>query len=227
MFKKLIKWLAKDIIQRTEEKAAVAGYNLAKQEIQDNKRIDLEFSMKEAIGKKIIYCSNEWTDPLFAIVTGVTHVTLAQQPMLTCTNVITGEESIVHPGSFYYADELLTLAILKLNPFERWNMSVGKLSHMTNMWNKWYPPKEKITDPIVLEDKLREVGFLFKDKSTSDWLIESVNTFSYQNYEFFFSKDPFIFKVRYKQKGNVSRVKSLTFSSKEEMEEFKQILKKD
>jgi hypothetical protein len=222
MFKKIIKWLAKDIIQRTEKKAAVAGYNLAKREIEDNKKTDLEFLMKEAIGKKIIYCSNEWTDPLFAIITGVTHVTLAQQPMLTCTNVITGEESIVHPGSFYYTDELLTLVILKLNPFERWNMSVGKLSHMTNMWNKRYPPKEKITDPIVLEDKLREVGFLFKDKATSDWLIESVSTFSYHNYDFVFASVDPVCSVFEKQTRN--RIQWLTFHNFEEISEFEKIL---
>lgn len=222
MFEKLIKWFAKDLIQKTEEKAAIAGYNLAKQEIEDNKRIDLEFSMKEAIGKKIIYCSNEWSDPLFAIVTGITHVTLSQQPVLACKDVITGEDSIVYPGSFYYADELLTLTILKLNPFERWNMSVGKLSHMTNMWNKWYPPKESITDSIVLESKLREVGFLFKDKSTSDWMVESVKTFSYQNHEFTFNQKDLIGSII--DKTTNCRIQWLVFSSKEEMEEFKQIL---
>ena len=49
-------------------------------------------------------------------------------------------------------------AILKLTPFERWNLSVGK-EYVDNMWSKTYPPEKELTPPDVLRESLKTVGF--------------------------------------------------------------------
>ncbi len=218
MIEKFVKWLAKKHISNATQN----GYNRAKKEIEDHKQIILDFEIKESLGKKIIYCSNEWEDPMFAIVTGVTYVTLSKTPMIACRNVLTNEDSMVFPGGFYYADELLTLSILKLNPFERWNLSVGKLAHMTNMWQKWYKPNSVITPTKILETKLRKVGFLFKSKETSEWLEQSVLNKNYLDYDF--KNSNFSPTIHIQEKKTEKRLKEINFSSFEELKEFKNIL---
>ena len=218
MFEKFIKKIAEKYIS----KAAISGYNLAKKEAEDNRRIDFDYQVTNAIGKKIIYCPNEWCDPLFAVVTGLSDITNSSTPMLTCKNVITDEESFVSLGTFHYADELLTLTILKLNPFERWNMTISKLAHMRNMWQKYYPHKKELTDSMILEDKLREVGFLFKHQATSDWIQDCVFNQKYLNYDFTIGKVDPIVSVTDKTSGN--RIQWLTFDSFKEIKEFKSII---
>lgn len=171
---------------------AYAKYELEKTKDRELKEKLISNGLHEAIGKKIIYCPNEWSDPLFAIATGVIYVTKSDRPMLECTNVLTGETSMVHPGSFYYADELLTLAILKLSPFERWNLSVCKLTHMRPMWTKSYP-RQSVTPTDELEDKLRKSGFMFESYETSTWLSGRVNgrlsKFSERFYDYTYSAE--------------------------------------
>jgi hypothetical protein len=218
MIEKFVKWLAKEYISS----ATKNGYNSAKKEIVDQKQNILEFEIQESLGKKIIYCPNEWEDPMFAIVTGVDYVTLSKAPMITCKNVLTSEASMVFPGSFYYADELLTLSILKLNPFERWNLSVGKLAHMNNMWQKGYQPNHIINSAERLEQKLREVGFMFKSKETSQWLEKSVLNQNYLNYDF--KNSSFVPTIHVKEKKTENPITEINFDSFEEMNEFKKIL---
>lgn len=116
-----------------------------------------EIMLQDAIGKKVIYCSNEWVDPDFVIIDG--YETFGSQKLMIGKEVITNRRVVLHLGSVYLADEKMVKAILKLDPFERWNMSAGK-TLLNNMWEKTYPPREELTPPDVLETKLREKGFI-------------------------------------------------------------------
>jgi hypothetical protein len=117
----------------------------------------LAIAVEEDIGKKVIYCSNEWEDPLFAIITEKKYLGNNLQLFAGGINVLTNEEIILFTGSYYYADEKLVDCILKLNPFERWNMSARYRGY--NLWSKAYPNGE-LTDPVVLKQKLKDVNFI-------------------------------------------------------------------
>lgn len=153
MFKKIIKYLAKTYIDQAYLKG-IRDEKITRQ--KDHVDCDV-FSIQEDIGKSVIYCSNEWEDPDFIVITGITYVTAAKQPMAVGTNVLTSEEAWLHPRSYYYADKEMLDCILKLNPFERWNMSAKNQG--CNLWNKWYP-KGEITDPNILKQKLLDVDFV-------------------------------------------------------------------
>jgi hypothetical protein len=173
---KIITKLAYKQIEEAKIQARTNGYQEGIRKYWNDKeqRLEHEYNTR-AVGKKIIYCSNEWEDPHFGIIVGTAKVTAGDCLMVKSRDVLTGQIHLIHPESFYYTDELMTLAILKLNPFERWNMSIGKLSHMHLMWNKRYQ-KSHITSSRELEFKLRKCGFLFKDHSVSLWLDSKFNT---------------------------------------------------
>lgn len=157
MLKKIITWLAAGYI----EEAQKFGYNQVKEEERLARANIQQSIISMATGKKIIYCSNEWEDPIFAVVRGVTHVTKARVPMLICINVLTNENVYVDLQSFYYSDPRMVEAILKLNPFERWNLRVGTNAIASaNMWSKQYAPRKPITPAFVITRKLKAVGFI-------------------------------------------------------------------
>jgi len=170
MFEKFITWLAQEQIRKAVSQV-IARFSYEKvKDIESRDKI-IEFEIDNAQGKKIIYCSNEWEDPTFAIVTGSTTVTKALQPMLVAKNVLTDEEVYIHPGTYYMADELLTMTIIGLNPFQRWNLTTGKTR--SNMWFKGYMPTTPLTESWILEDKLRSCGFLFKHNEAYSWLMRN------------------------------------------------------
>ena len=153
MFRKLIRFLAKKQI----DDAFIAGA-IDRERRQYREKLETNlFSIRDDFGKKVIYCSNEWEDPIFAVIYGVAYITAAKVPMAKGLNVLTGEEVMLDPGSYHYADTKMVDAILKLNPFERWN--IGMRYKYENMWSKAYP-NGPITEPEVLRNKLKELGFI-------------------------------------------------------------------
>lgn len=223
---KLISKLASKQIKEAKIQAKTEGYQegINKYWNEKEQRLEHEYNTS-AVGKKIIYCSNEWQDPHFGIIEGTERVTTGHRLMVKSKDVLTGETHFIHPESFFYTDELLTLAILKLNPFERWNMSIGKLSHMHLMWNKRYQ-KEQITPTREIEHQLRKCGFLFKDHSVSLWLDSKFNTnlnkWNENIHRYFYNADYSNNTVKVSLDG--SNAYTLIFDNKHEIIEFKSIV---
>jgi hypothetical protein len=153
MWERFLTWLASSYI---EQASAVGARKAIEEKYKENEKIQI-FSLESDIGKKVIYCSNEWEDPFFGTMKGVTFVTQAKQPMGVAVNALTGEETMLHPDGYMYADEKMVDCVLKLNPFERWN--IHKRGATDHMWSKWYANGD-ITDGELLKSKLIEVGFI-------------------------------------------------------------------
>ncbi len=176
-------------------------------------------SLNKSIGEKIIYCPNTWQDPIFAVILTVNNVN--DQVYFLIRNVLTDEKSIITLGSFFYTNELLTLSILKLNPFERWNLAIGRLS--INHY-KWIRNKDsEITNSLSLENELRRNNFLFSDKKLSDQLCYISNNFINPDYEFKRDGDYIYCIIRHKTHYNI-QTEILVTQSKKEAKEIKQIL---
>lgn len=159
----LLKLLNKEIRQIKQEQYD-QGYTLGKFYTDEERRTERlrvkESVMKDDIGEKVIYCSNEWEDPVFAIIEGLQHFGNTDGPMYKARNVLTNEIVYFFEGTVYLADEKMVDCILKLNPFERWNMNLAKGYLAPHMWEKYYPPQTELTDPVVLKHKLKEVNFI-------------------------------------------------------------------
>lgn len=113
------------------------------------------YEVKSWLGKKVIIITNEWEDPIFGTVIfypekGVEDLIAIQNALSPNTFPI-----FISPSSVILADDYMVEAILKLNPFERWN--IRNRSGM-NMWSKGYP-LGSITDSETLKGKLQEAGF--------------------------------------------------------------------
>lgn len=154
---KMLRRVIEILTNKKTRDAQRESWALLIKEQKDTKERILQFEIQDAQGKKIIYCSNEWEDPLFGVVIGVEYVTLAKQPMLVVECALTKRIGFVHPGSYYIADEAMVDCILKLNPFERWNMFARNQSY--NMWTKGYP-NGPITEPTELKKQLKASGFI-------------------------------------------------------------------
>ena len=159
----LLKFLSKEI-DEIKQRHYDHGYSLGKSNaVKDNRsEIDqLKISiMKDDIGEKVIYCSNEWVDPVFAVIEGLESFNNTDLPMYKARNVLNDETVYFFNRSVYLADEKMVDAILKLNPFERWNMNLAKGYLAPHMWSKWYPPPKDVTDPVILKQQLKEVNFI-------------------------------------------------------------------
>lgn len=119
MFEKFIKWLAQKYIVNSFND----GYRLKEKQISDDACIFLDFQLKRSINKKIIYCSNEWEDPIFGIVNGFKLFGNLQKPFLSVKNILTNEICYIDCNSYLTADFKMVQTILKLDPFERWNLT--------------------------------------------------------------------------------------------------------
>lgn len=118
MFEKFIKWLAREQIS-TAYKLGIL--NEQERRYNEIKNTDWLIS-RSLIGKFVIYTSNEWEDPVIGLVTRVDGITLANSPALIINDIISGEERMVLSSHVYdYAPETLD-AILKLDPYQRWNL---------------------------------------------------------------------------------------------------------
>ena len=150
MIEKFIKWLASAYITR----ATVAGYNLAKREISDNRDIDKLFEMKELLGKKVITISNEWEDMMVGTVVRIDTITQAKQPILVIKDCFSGTEYMSFGQVYVFNVETLN-ALLKLTPYERWNL---KVPQAPVSWNK--TAIDEITPPAKFRQNLKTIGFI-------------------------------------------------------------------
>lgn len=221
-FQPLIKLLSKPLIKEAFNEGFLKGVEENEEKRLEEKEKILIFQIQDSIGKKIICCPNEWADPLFGIITGYGKYYNDKQLMVEVTNVLTNEAVIVHPQTFFYTDELLTMTIIGLNPFQRWNLSCAKTHHLNRVWNKAYKLKE-VMGGDELEYRLRECGFLFKNPKTSGWLKYQINR------GFNGLMHNYIFRVRNKTNDllvlyNKYPVKYIEFSSKGELDEFIEIV---
>jgi hypothetical protein len=163
IFKKLLIGFLHKEIKKIKREQYSSGYSRRHQQIEEQKENlrNAELSvMQDWIGQKVIYCSNEWEDPLFGTIVAITSFNNTSCPMYVIEDVFGDSPRYCFNGTLYYADEKMVDAILKLNPFERWNMNLARGYLETNMWSKSYPPSAPLTDPIVLKQKLKEAGFI-------------------------------------------------------------------
>lgn len=158
MFHELINKLIHKIASMQIAEAYSRGYYDKLDENYRNRKIDDEYSIRKSIGKKVIYCPNEWQDPCFLTIQDITYVSKAENPMAVGLDALTGEVIYVWPNSYFPADAKMIKTVLKLNPFERWNMSVGRLSHMSLKWDSKGTKKE-LTHPSAIIVKLIQCGF--------------------------------------------------------------------
>ncbi len=160
MLFKLFSKIFSQEIKRLEEHNRIVGYREKQKENDITKDVIRDCQLEDAIGKKAIFIPNEWTDPGFYIVTGIVTICKDDKPVHEVFDVINNVKGFCLPGTIYLADEKMVKAILKLNPFERWNLSAGK-SYMSNMWEKSYPNDDSMVTPSdILENKLKGVGFI-------------------------------------------------------------------
>lgn len=158
MFRDLFNKLIHKIASKQIAQAFNQGYFHKLQETIDNRRIDDEYVIRQSIGKKVIYCPNEWQDPVFVTIDNIVYVSKADNPMAVGVDVLTGQSVCLFANSYFPAYAKMIKTVLKLNPFERWNMSVGRLSHMSLKWDSKGTKKE-LTHPSAIIIKLIQCGF--------------------------------------------------------------------
>lgn len=115
----------------------------------------------EFVGKKCMYFPNEWTDPCFFI-----GMEVREEPkfgdgiMLVGKELFTGNEVYMFPETVYEASPKMVNAILKLNPFERWNLSKQHYRfEKAYKWEKTYA-SDKRTPAPELRKKLQVLNFI-------------------------------------------------------------------
>lgn len=164
ILKQLLLKLLNNEIRQIKQEQYDQGYTLGKFHAEEERRTERlcakETVMKDDIGEKVIFCSNEWKDPVFAVIEGLQGFHNVDGPMYKARNVLTNETVYFFEGTLYLADEKMADCILKLDPFERWNMNLAKGYLTPHMWEKCYPPQTELTDPVVLKQKLKEVNFI-------------------------------------------------------------------
>ena len=227
LFNKFVLWLADDHIRAARRLAYVTHETKATQRREEIQKFEIE----NAMGKKIIYCSNEWTDPDFGTVVGVEYFTKDNNPILKCKNALFGVQGhnvedffYVMLGTYIMTDELMTNAILKLNPFERWNLRTGTYVTGSNMWGKRYPEKKQLTHPSILEYNLRKAGFMLS-ADVGDRVIGMSKLSSPRSvFEFFVNKEEKFIRYRRKDDAVTTRVHAMKFDNDEQFQEVIAIL---
>ena len=155
---KLLEMLFGKHLDNVRQQAFQEGVRCEKQSRDDARAKTYEYIAQYCIGMKGIFIPNEWVDPNFFTITGSMYISQGSQIVHTYVDALTGKEGIALIGTVLPADEKMVKAVLKLDPFERWNMCSSK-NTLTNMWSKNYP-LGKITDSDTLYRKLKEVGFV-------------------------------------------------------------------
>lgn len=159
MFKKLIQYICENVLFDEFNKSYHKGICDERVQQSQDKLTWENYSCNAAIGKSLVHIPNEWQDPTFAIgVSVMVFENIQKQPMLVAKNVLSGTDVILHPRSFYLADEQMVKALLKLDPQERWNLSTGKTFFLNN-WNFNKSLGGELTDPELLMKKLKENNF--------------------------------------------------------------------
>lgn len=158
---KLLYLEIEEIRDRAHRLGYSAGYEDAIKEREAERRRVKEITMNDNIGKKVIYTSNEWEDPSFAIIEEIEAIPNSADGFIyRARDVMTNQTLYFFEGALYLADEKMVDCVLKLDPFERRNIKVAREYIKDNMWSKWYQPKQDITDPMILKQRLKEVNFI-------------------------------------------------------------------
>ena len=150
MIEKFIKWLASYHISF----AFREGYHTAKNESFESRKCSEVFEMEMLLGLKVIVLSNEWEDLLVGTAVRIEYITKASQPVLVIKNCFTGREVLTFSQVLQFDEETL-VALLKLTPYERWNIRVP---HCPVKWDK--KKIEEITDPGTFYNKLKDINFI-------------------------------------------------------------------
>lgn len=155
----LIKKILFFIFPRTMESIVRAsehnGQMLMIEERRKSKVLDNQYVLAEWIGKPAIFFGNEWQDPVIGIVIEQANLTNTSELMVRVKDYVSGDDHYVWASSLLFADKPMIDAILKLNPFERWNIR-SKVS--VNLWCKKYPNGE-IKTPEEIKNCLRKNKF--------------------------------------------------------------------
>lgn len=159
----LLKFLNKDIEQMKDQAYKQGhcdgGNHFYREQNAERLRVK-ELVMMTNIGKKVIYTSNEWEDPTFAIIEGLESFHNVDGFMYKARDVLNNQTVYFFEGTVYLADEKMVDCVLKLDPFERWNIKSARENINENMWSNWYPPQRSVTDPVILKRRLKEVNFI-------------------------------------------------------------------
>lgn len=164
MLKQILFKLLNKEIEQIKDRAYKQGYidggnHFYREQNAERLRVK-EIVMKANIGKKVIYTSNEWEDPTFAIIEGLEAFHNVDGFMYKARDVLNNQTVYFFEGTVYLADEKMVDCVLKLDPFERWNIKAAREHINDNMWSKWYPPQRSVTDPVILKQRLKEVNFI-------------------------------------------------------------------
>lgn len=154
---RLMEFFFKEELDRLKKQAFNEGSTSARNEREKVMQELDEHKLNRLMGSKGIYIPNEWCDPDFFIITHPEYIG-GRRPAYGYKNVLTGEKGYALINTVLPADEKMVEAVLKLNPFERWNMCTSK-NTLSNMWSKSYPLGE-ITDSDTLRKRLKEVNFI-------------------------------------------------------------------
>jgi len=155
---KLLELFFKKELDIVKKQAFNEGVDSNKKDREEMARSLNENNVSMLMGSKGIYIPNEWVDPAFFVITHAEYITQAAHPVYGYKNVLTGEKGYALMGTILPADEKMVKAILKLDPFERWNICTSR-NTLSNMWSKSYPLGD-ITDSDTLLKQLKEVGFI-------------------------------------------------------------------
>lgn len=163
MFKTLLKRMTKSLMDQSRRDGYRDGYDEACR-VKIRERDEIEYSnMTEEIGTKVISCINPYSDPVFGIIENVIKFRETHPCMYVVKNALTQANHHCFYGTLHKADPALVEAILKLDSFERWNLSKRRYVGPYLSDNLWASPGESdtvSTPPDVLRKKLIDVGFL-------------------------------------------------------------------
>ena len=143
MFDRLIKRLAKKHI------AEAVNLALCSDQQRRNEESDKinSFQYYEQLGSIVIYTSNEWTDLVIGTVIRIDHITQNNCPVLIIDDILSSEERMILTHQVYPFSREMREAILKLNPWERWNL---KSLNSPVPWNKPKQSSQLLTNSEIL-----------------------------------------------------------------------------
>lgn len=133
------------------------GINYQITEYREQRVKDKQFESTKWIGLKVLAFGNEWEDPVFGYVVahGPNGENAPQPDMVWMRDVMTNEVHLGFVSALSLADNKTIDAILKLDPFERWNI---RSARRHPVWSKNYPLGQ-ITKPEDIRQKLIAIGF--------------------------------------------------------------------
>lgn len=157
MLEKILRYLFPRIFESIENLAYNKGWRARTQEDENFRKFTKEQAVTEWLNKPVIFFGNEWEDPIIGIAFKVVDSSVfnTNEPMVKVYDYITNKTFYTWTSSLLYADMKMIYAILRLNPFERWNIR-SRMS--VNVWEKSYPNRPVKTEQEIM-DCLHKNGF--------------------------------------------------------------------